>query len=658
MKSPTIHESKITGGFWAEKLNLNSKKAIYYQWSQLEKTGCVDNFRICAGISDSFREGMFFSDSDGYKWLDAASRILATIKDLYLKKIVDEFIQLIDKAQDEDGYIYTYNQIHFPGTRWKNLQIEHELYCMGHLIEAGVSHHQATGEETLLNLVRKAADLILKDFWEADSRQVDGHEEVEIALLKLAQETGNNLYREMAKRFLERRKGGKGYGWEFVREAVSSVNRLHIVSVDKKIYLETHPDREKNKLPPRNLHKTPITIWPRLVQSLLSGKFSQRHATINDQVEPVGHAVRFAYLETAATMLANQTKDLSMIPTLEKVWEKLVSKRMYVTGGIGSIPHIEGFGRDYELDPEVAYTETCAALGCLFWNRELSLLTGNSRYDDLFEWQLYNAAAVGLGTDGCSYSYNNPLINHGEYQRAGWYDVPCCPSNISRTWAVLGTYIYSYDQKKIGIHQYITSEADLKTDSPVMLHMESGFPWNGDVRIILEMVSSTNLDIDLRIPSWVGSTEIWINEIPFQPGLIKDFQGDFQTASGVDLTSGRTQRISRIFDNGDDIKLKFQMPIKILKQDSRIRSCRGMAAISRGPVVYCLEGFDNPDLELTPGIDVLSLKETTGSGFFENIPLIEGTAINNCPVKFIPYMMLGNRGKSGMSVFFYPLKKK
>ena len=169
---------------------LNSITAIYYQWGQLEKTGCFDNFRICAGISDSFREGLFFSDSDAFKWLDAASRILATNDDLKLIMIIDEFIQLIDNAQDEDGYIYTYNQIYFPGTRWKNLQIEHELYCMGHLIEAGVSHHQATGNEILLNLVKKSADLILNDFWEANSLQVDGHEEIEIALLKLEQETG------------------------------------------------------------------------------------------------------------------------------------------------------------------------------------------------------------------------------------------------------------------------------------------------------------------------------------------------------------------------------------------------------------------------------------------------------------------------------------
>jgi DUF1680 family protein len=658
MKSPSIHESRITGGYWAEKMVLNSKTAIYYQWDQLEKTGCFDNFRICAGISDSFREGLFFSDSDAYKWLDAASRILATNDDLKLTIIVDEFIQLIEKAQEEDGYIYTYNQIHFPGTCWKNLQIEHELYCMGHLIEAGVSHHQATGKETLLNLVKKSADLILKDFWEANSRQVDGHEEIEIALLKLAQETGINHYREMAKRFLERRKGGKGYWLEFLRESVSSVNRLQKVSIDKKTYLETHPDRKKYMLPPRNLHKTPITIWPRLVQSLLSGKFAQRHAALNDQVAPVGHAVRFAYLETAAAMLAGHTHNPTQITALEKVWERMVTRRMYVTGGIGSLPYIEGFGRDYELDPEVAYTETCAALGCLFWNREMSLLTGYSRYDDLFEWQLYNAAAVGLGVDGCSYFYNNPLINHGEFQRAGWYDVPCCPSNISRTWGGLGTYLFSYDQRKIEVHQYITSEADLKTDPPVRFRMESDFPWKGDVRIILEMISSTNLDLDLRVPSWAGGTEIWINEIPLQPDIIKDSQGALQTASGVDLTSGGYLHFSRIFSDGDEIQLKFQMPIKVLNQDSRIHSCRGMAAISRGPVVYCLESIDNPDVDLTPGIDILSLRETMGSGFFENIPLIEGTAINNRPVKFIPYMMWGNRGKSGMSVFFYPRKKK
>ena len=658
MKSLTIHESKITGGYWAEKSILNTEKAIYYQWDQLKKNGCIENFRICAGLSNSFREGLFFSDSDAYKWLDAASRILAKTDDQKLRKIVEKFIQLIGHAQDEAGYIYTYNQIHFPGTRWKNLQIEHELYCMGHLIEAGISHHQATNEETLLGIVKKTADLILKDFWEADPRQVDGHEEIEIALLKLAEETGNGKYRIMVQKFLDRRWGGKGYAGDFLRESSSSVNRMLKVNRDRKTYFETNPDRGNTKLPPRNLHKTPITIWPRLIHNLISGKFAQRHAPLNAQVEPVGHAVRFTYLQTAASMLSRLSGDPALLPILESAWERMVSRRMYVTGGIGSLPHIEGFGRDFELDPLIAYTETCAALGSMFWNWEMSLLTRNPRYDDLFEWQLYNAAAVGLGVDGCSYFYNNPLVNHGEFQRAGWYDVPCCPSNISRTWAALGTYLYSYEQKKIVIHQYITSEAELKTDLPVKVHMESGFPWKGEVRIILRMGSSSIFDLDLRVPSWAGGYEMWINDIAVKPDQIQNNHSGLQTASGLKLTSGGYLHLSRVFNDRDEIRLNFQMPINVLLQDLRIRSCRGMAAVSRGPMVYCLEGIDNPDVELKPVIDIESFKEITGSDFFANIPLIEANTINFNPVKFIPYMMWANRGKTRMSVFFYPQKKK
>ena len=658
MRLLTIHESKITGGFWAEKSILNTVKAIYYQWDQLEKTGCIENFRICAGLSNSFREGLFFSDSDAYKWLDAASRILTTTDDQELRKIVEKFIQLIGHAQDETGYIYTYNQIYFPGTRWKNLQIEHELYCMGHLIEAGVSHHQATGEDSMLGIVKKTADLIQKDFWEADSQQVDGHEEIEIALLKLAEETGNRNYRIMAQKFLDHRWAGKGYAGTFLRESASSVIRMLKVARDRKAYLEANPDRDKIEIPPRNLHRTPITIWPRLIHNLITGKFAQRHSPLIAQVEPVGHAVRFAYLQTAAAMLSRQSEESALLPILESAWERMVSRRMYVTGGIGSLPHIEGFGRDFELDPQIAYTETCAALGSMFWNWEMSLLTQNPRYDDLFEWQLYNAAAVGLGVDGCSYFYNNPLVNHGEFQRAGWFDVPCCPSNISRTWAAMGTYLFSYEQKKIVIHQYITSEADLKTDTPVKLHMESGFPWKGEVRIILRMGSITNFDLDLRIPSWAGGYEMWINDIPVKPDLIKNGQGGLQTASGVKLTSGGYLHISRVFKDRDEIRLDFQMSLKVLLQDSRIRSCRGMAAISRGPVVYCLEGIDNPDVELIPGIDIESFKEISGRGLFANIPLIEANTKNNSQVKFIPYMMWANRGKTRMSVFFYPQKKK
>jgi uncharacterized protein len=502
--------------------------------------------------------------------------------------------------------------------------------------------------------VRKTANLITNDFWDADWRMVDGHEEIEIALLKLAEETGETRYCEMAGRFLKRRHAKRGYAFLFLNQAASAVTRLRKVANSRKSFLEFHPDHTEFKLPKRNLHKTPVSIWPRLIYSLLSGKFSQRNADLNTTDATVGHSVRFAYLETAAAMLSRQTGKRDLIPGMEKSWENMVTRRMYVTGGIGSLPLIEGFGRDDELDPEVAYTETCAALGSLFWNREMALLTGDSRYDDLFEWQLYNAALVGIGGDGCTYFYNNPLVNPGRIQREPWYEVPCCPSNISRTWASIGTYLYSCDGQQITIHQYAGSEAELKTDPAVKISVDSGLPWAGNVKIKINMKQQVPLSLKLRIPWWTEDFKVNINGEPINPRIEGRLSDPLRVNCGLDFSSGGYIRLHRDFEDGDEIKLDLGMPIRVLRQDPRVRSCRGMAAITRGPLVYCLESVDNPEGELIPRIEVVTLKLRQGEGFFQGIPLIEAINKNGEPLIFIPYFMWGNRGRSRMSVFFYP----
>ena len=648
-------QATISGGYWGRILEVNAHKAIFHQWSELEKTGCIENFRICAGRSGAFRTGLFFSDSDAYKWLDAACRILGNGNVDGLRPLVDELAELIIEAQDDDGYLFTYNQIHFPRQRWKNLQLEHELYCMGHLIEAGISHRDSTGKETLFSAVRKTADLVCRDFGDADWKMVDGHEEIEIALLKLAGASGIIKYQEMASRFLSRRKAGNGYGGIFLGQAVSTLSRMRKVEKKKTAYQKEHPGERGFSLPSRNQHKTPLLVWPRLIYSLLSGKFAQRDESLNAEAEPAGHSVRFAYLETAAAMLARQTVDASLIPGLERKWEGMVAKRMYVTGGIGSLPLIEGFGRDYELDPQVAYAETCAALGSIFWNREMSLLTGNPRYDDLYEWQLYNAAATGFGADGCSYFYNNPLINDGHVHRAEWYDVPCCPSNLSRTWASLENSLYSRAGEQVTIHQYITSEANFPGDPDIRISLESGLPWQGRVRINLRTATPSKLTIRLRFPFWSNRYEILWNGKRIDPEGTSSGRILFPSASGLEFPDRPYICLQGEFCGQDEIDLDFDLPIKILPQDARIKSCRGMAAVARGPLVYCLEDRDNPGLNFPPRLKQDSFRVTEGSGFFEGISLLEGETEEGKPARLIPYHLWGNRGDTRMSVFFTPV---
>jgi hypothetical protein len=653
MKKPI--QSKITGGFWQALLSINSHRAIHFQWQQLEKSGCIENFRICAGKSNKPRTGLFFSDSDAYKWLDAACRILRQDPQPDLQALVDGFVKLIQAAQADDGYLYTYNQILFPGSRWKNLQIEHELYCMGHLIEAGISHRQLAGQSELFSSILKMAELICREFHNSDWTMVDGHEEIEIALLKLAEETGQEKFRSMAEKFLFRRKAGRGYGLLFIRQAINSLHRMYQVAMLRKNASAMAPANEEFVLPARNQHKTPWRTWPRLIHSLLSGKYAQRDEAFNIGEAPVGHAVRFTYLETATAMLARQKGDTTLISAMETRWHRMVSRRMYVTGGIGSLPLIEGFGRDFELDPRLAYTETCAALGSLFWNREMALLTGNTRYDDLLEWQLYNAIAVGFGRDGCSYLYNNPLISAGQVHRAAWYDVPCCPSNISRTWASLGDYLYSAENNRITIHQYVTSEVKFDMGSPVIIRVVSGLPWQGEIHVKFELNKKVDLELNLRYPSWAEDCELRMNGSDVQIGNGADGTRSFTAACGVEQKGRRHLEIKDTFADGDEVLIKFGMALKILHQDSRIRACRGLAALSRGPVVYCLEDCDNPGLTLPPRVIQDSLIVVEGNSDFEGIPVVLGKSTEGIPVRFIPYYLWGNRGKSKMSVFFYPM---
>ena len=368
----------IVGGFWQPRLEMNAGQAIPHQWEQLEESGSIDNFRMLAEGKPAFREGWFFADSDAYKWLDAAARVYALDPTKDLAQRMDAFIDLLGAAQDPDGYLYTYNQIHFPDVRWTNLQIEHELYCHGHLIEAAVSHFQATGQRCLLAIAQKAADLLVREFLGAEPERTPGHQEIEIALIRLHRVTGDTQVLSLAEQLIEQRGRARPFASLIVRENRDVGRRTEMVSARHAQYLARHPEHQAFQLPAGNKAKKPPGIQLRYFLSALTGKYFQQHRPVRDQTVPVGHAVRFAYLETATAMLCRERNDDTLLPALEQAWERMVNRRMYVTGGIGSLPMIEGFGRDYELDPGYAYAETCAALGCMFWNWEMTLLTGQA----------------------------------------------------------------------------------------------------------------------------------------------------------------------------------------------------------------------------------------------------------------------------------------
>jgi len=645
-----MNRAKILPGYWSGRQTVNAEAAIFHQREQLEASGSIENFRIASGLTEGFREGWFFADSDVYKWLDAASRISATYLNPRLARLMDELIDLIRRTQQPDGYIYTYNQIHFPEMRWINLQIEHELYCHGHLIEAGVSHHEATGRSDLLEIVQKAADRIVADFNGKGPDFTPGHQEIEIALLRLYRITGQQDYLDMARQFIEQRGCKRSFYLSLFEQNDSVAQRRKLVDQQRDAYLTSHPDFTPFILPPGNEAIKPWNSTLRWMLNALTGKYFQQHAPVRDQTVPVGHSVRFGYLETAIAMLARVSGDRSFLPTLERAWEHMVSRRMYITGGIGSLPAIEGFGRDYELNPEIAYAETCAALASMFWNWEMTQLTGKAQYSDLFEWQLYNAAGVGMGISGTTYLYNNPLTCRGGVTRQPWYAVPCCPSNISRTWADLGMYLYSHDEGNIWVHQFVNSETDLM-GGEVNLKVETGLPWKGNVRIEIAPKVSQEFNLHIRIPSWAASPSLLINNRP-QDLSASDQANGQTTASGYDPRTSKFQKIQRVWAPGDVVEIDFGMQIQLRRAHPKVKGHKKKVAITHGPLVYCLESVDNPDIDIfNIRIDPTTLQEHFIPDMLGGTSVITAKSPDAIPLKFIPYHLWGNRGPSKMTVW-------
>ena len=642
-----MSKTKVLSGFWGDRLNLNAETAIFHQWEQLEASGSIENFRIAAGEADGFREGWFFADSDAFKWLDAAARVYATHPDPKLAALMDNFIDLIGRAQQPDGYIYTYNQIHFPDTRWANLQIEHELYCHGHLIEAGVSHHEATGRGTLLKIAEQAADRIVADFKGKGAEHTPGHQEIEIALLRLFQATGQSDYLEMARQFIEQRGRESAFGLSIFQQNSAVEKREKEVKKRRAAYLAAHPEFTPFQVPAGNEAKKPWNITARWMWNAFTGKYFQQHAPVREQLLPVGHSVRFAYLETAIAMLARATEDNSYASSLEQCWEHMVTRRMYVTGGIGSLPALEGFGNDYELNPEIAYAETCAALGSMFWNWEMAQLTGKAQYSDLFEWQLYNASGVGMGADGTQYLYNNPLTCRGGVTRQPWYEIPCCPSNISRTWAGLGAYLYSHDGDNIWLHQYVNSEAQFEN---VKLKVETGLPWRGSVRIEVDPPEKQKINLHIRVPSWTLGLVAQLNGMPIEtPDTLTTTT---QTASGYDPRRSQFWQLKREWSPGDVIEIEFNMDIQLHRAHPKVKGHDGKAALSLGPLVYCLENIDNPDIDIfSAQIDADTFQKSFSTDLLGGTTVIEAKSVEGTPLILIPYHLWGNRGASQMTVW-------
>jgi len=650
-----IHSVQVDDPFWSARQQANREVAIPYQWEQLERTGTIDNFRLAAGDREGTRQGFFYSDSDAHKWAEAAANALEGGADPRLSTLLETYLDLVTRAQEDDGYLFTYNQLHFPGTRWKNLQVEHELYTLGHLIEAGVALYRATGDARLLTVARRGADLAVQVFRGASPIRTPGHQEIEIALVRLFHATGERAYLDLAARFLEGRGRTRLFGAHLAAQFVSQVRRAREVERQRRAADASGEDRRLGFDFTENLtDEEPPLLAVRANAAFLSGRYQQQHAPIRHQTVPEGHAVRWGYQSAAVAMLYQETGDTSLLDALRAAWEHMVCRRMYVTGGVGSLPMIEGFGRDWELHDRFAYCETCAALASVFWSWEMLRATGEARYADLVEWQLLNAAAVGVALDGCHYLYRNPLESPGGLTRRPWFHTACCPSNVSRTWAALGRYLFGWSAGAVWVHQYIGSEVALSgfpEAPPLTLAVRSDLPWEGRVEVEVQAQSPVDAVVHLRIPSWTSAPTV---RIEGEALLAEPPERELPTtASGYVPHRSWYLPLRRRWEGRTRIALDLPMEVTLRRADPRVRTARGRVAITRGPLVYSLESCDNPGagvpdatLDVAAGLTTGARADWLGGG-----PVIEARDPGGQPLTLIPYYAWANREPSAMQVW-------
>lgn len=457
-----ISAVRLEGEFWGGRLERNAAVSLPSQWEQLEVSGVLDNFRRVTGEVDAAHRGFVFADTDLYKWLEAASWALCGRRDPALERLVDEGLVLIERAQHPDGYLHTFYARERAGTRFTDLRDQHELYALGHLLQAAVAHHRVTGSERLLQVARRFADLVCQVFGPAETGRrvaVDGHQEVEMGLVELYRETGDRRYLDQAQFFVDVRGRGLLDGGQFGR-----------------VYYQDHaPFRELDSM--------------------------------------AGHAVRALYYCAGVSDLYLETGDPTLLETLSRLFDRMRARQLYVSGGLGARHEGEAFGLDFELPNARAYTETCAAIGSMMWCHRMLAATGEPRFADLLEMTLYNAVLPSWSLDGRRYFYVNPLQDDGAHRRQPWHRCACCPPNLARTLASLPGYLYAAGGDALYVHMYAESAARAELGGrEVRLVQRTRYPWEGTVT--LEVDGEGEFALHLRIPGWCDGARVAANGAP------------------------------------------------------------------------------------------------------------------------------------------------
>ena len=604
----------LADGFWAPRLEVNRTVSIPSAFAECEKNGRFDNFAIAGGLMKGEHRGDFpFDDTDPYKIIEGASYSLAVHYDAALDVYLDSVIHLIASAQEPDGYLTTCvtnrcaRLAPWWGThRWEKIN-SHELYNSGHLYEAAVAHYRATGKRTLLDVAIKNANLVCKVFGpEAGQKHVpSGHPIVEMALAKLYKVTGDSAYLKTARYFIE----------------------------------ETGRGTDGHALSP----------------------YSQDHKPILQQNEIVGHAVRAGYLYSGVADVASLMNDTVYFHALERIWQNMVSRKLYITGGIGSRAQGEGFGPDYELPNMTAYCETCASIANVYWNFRMFLATGDARYVDVLERALYNGVLSGVSLSGDRFFYDNPLESMGQHERQKWFGCACCPGNITRFMASVPNYMYATQADDVYVNLYIQGRAEVETNGRrVVLTQTTSYPWDGQVSLTIQPDTTRTFALHLRIPGWAADSPVPSDLYTFLQSGEKPVVRVNGEEVPVEAHQGYVT-VVRQWQPGDGVELSLPMPVRRVRANGQVAYDRGLLCMQRGPVVYCLEGKDQPDGVVRDKFIPadLPVEAHYEADLLGGVTVLTGTAYKRVGVsqtdtvafRAIPYCVWNNRGADQMAVW-------
>lgn len=573
---------KINDNFWSPRLSKHVSATLPVCIDQIEnQTGRIRNFENAAK-GEGEHSGIFFDDSDVYKALEGMAYSLINNPDPELEKKADEWIDKFAAAQQPDGYINTFYTLTGLDKRWTNMD-KHEMYCAGHMIEAGVAYYQATGKRKLLDVCIRMTDHMMSQFGPGKRHWVPGHEEIELALVKLYQTTQEQKYLDFAYWLLEER--GHGHG--------------------------TMGDEGK---------------W--------NPVYYQDIVPVRQLTDISGHAVRCMYLYCGMADVAALKNDTGYIAAMDRLWDDVVHRNMYITGGIGSSHDNEGFTEDYDLPNLDAYCETCASVGMVLWNQRMNQLTGDSKYIDVLERSLYNGALAGISLGGDRFFYVNPLESKGDHHRQEWYGCACCPSQLSRFLPSIGNYIYASSDDALWVNLYIGNTGQIRIgETDILLTQETDYPWDGSVKLTISTSLPLEKEIRLRIPNWCKTYDLSIN------------------GKRINVSEEKGYAVIKDWKSQDVIALDMDMPVEIVAADPHVKENFDKRAIQRGPLVYCMEEIDNPvyfdQIQLSPST---TFQTAFASDILNGIKTIK-TNGRAQSATFIPYYAWDNRKAGKMRVW-------